>query len=119
MGWEVRSWARVVDVLVNTVANAIFDVGTTVTRCPILEGLWVGDVCVLPIHTLRMLRICFMLRRVGGCQIDRQEDEDLLCLAYTAAWRCLKECKRAKTYYADPHGRGKKVETITTCTKTG
>jgi len=69
MVWELVSSTGVVDVLVNTAANAIFDVGTAPTACTILEGMVVGDVCVLSVHMVRswMLRRGFALRRDGGC----------------------------------------------------
>lgn len=69
MVWELVSSTGVVDVLVNTAANAIFDVGTAPTPCTILKGMVVGNVCVLSVYMMRswMFRRGFVLRRDGGC----------------------------------------------------
>ena len=79
---KLGSCTRVVDVSVSTATNAISDVGTAPTRRTILEGMFVGDVCVLSVHMLRrrmlgrimfrriMFRRGFMLRRNGGCLIE-------------------------------------------------
>lgn len=75
--WKIGSCTRIVDVPVSTAADSISDVGTTSTSCAILEGMWIGDVRMLSVHMVGMLRGRFLLPRDGSCQISRQEDEDL------------------------------------------
>ena len=67
MVWEVRSWTSVINILVVTGANAVFDVSTAPTRCASLEGMLVGDVCMVPVHGMPtgMLRRGFVLCRDG------------------------------------------------------
>ena len=57
-----------------TAANAIFDIGTTPTRCASFEGMFVCDVGVLSVHMVRFWMLWrgflgrgLMICRNGGC----------------------------------------------------